>query len=67
VITKRRNAFPFLPSSGFKMLLFRYIVVFRKGEGLSNDRSRDWIGEMMIVYRGFRTVPVVCLWFGNFE
>jgi hypothetical protein len=23
--------------------------------------------EMMIVHRGFRVVPVVCLWFGNFE
>jgi hypothetical protein len=67
VITKRRNAFLFLPSFGLKMLLFRYAVVFKKGEGLSNDKSRDWIGEMMIVYGGFRAVLVVCLWFENFE
>ncbi len=67
LITKTRNAFLFFPSFGLKMLLFRYVVVLTKGEGLSNDKSRDWIGEMMIVYGGFRAVPVVCLWFGNLE
>jgi hypothetical protein len=43
VIIERRNAFLFLPSFGLKMLFFCCAIVFKKGEGLSNDRNRDWI------------------------
>jgi hypothetical protein len=43
VKTERRNAFLFISSLGLKMLFFRCVVVLRKGERLSNDRSRDWI------------------------
>jgi hypothetical protein len=43
VKTERRNAFPFISSLGLKMLFFRCVLVLRKGERLSNDRSRDWI------------------------
>jgi hypothetical protein len=39
----KRNASMFLSSSNLKMLLFHYIVVFSKGKGLNNNRSRDWI------------------------
>jgi hypothetical protein len=25
------------------------------------------LGEMMTMSRGFNVIPLVCLWFGNFE
>jgi hypothetical protein len=40
---ERVNASLFLSSFGLKVLIFRYVIVFKKGEGLSNDRNKDWI------------------------